>query len=706
TYDPSSRMLTADCGRYDNLVEHEYDFAGRLETESLTIATKTYTVSHEFDILSRPFKTTYPDGSVVERAFTDRSQLYTTSYLGTVVDTRTYDDGGRMTTSTYANTAVSTHAYRNVSGDKDNMLASISFSHPGTQQIGDYSYSWDENKNKTAETISGTMSGYGFSTGSTGYDDENRLTTWNRTNGTKNQSWTLSDVGNWSSFTSANSTWNRTHGPAHEFTSFSGASSGTLTYDVKGNLTSRPSTLQSPALGLTWDFENQLIGADVTDDTNPDVTFEYDALKRRVARSASSGNVVYIHSGHQVIAEYVRGANASSPSYRNVYGSYIDEPILRHAGTGTPLPTTGDDAIYYHRNQQYSIIALTDAAGTLIERYAYSAYGEFSIFAPAGTSRSTSSYNNRITYTGREWDATLALYFFRARWYDAAGGRFVSRDPSPYVDGMSLYRSYFCIRKVDPTGNLVWPITEGHAKNIASRFFKDLANEADPRILRPLGNNPNLPLEKAELCAWAVLKFLAVGQWAEEFATLMEDMAWTLVDKMMPLEGLVQQAIWEAIQSALRAIANGSLSVQDVVDAIKAQIAAAGAQIADMALFEAQLEGLVNELFRRIGAIGQANGGLIVLSISHEVPNMRAACTLIVAGDGIETKAGRGDQGWTAVGNCRFECQDVVLNGFTYCCRCGHNFSFDVMGWGTIMRGWAGPKITVDFGPQVSNCQR
>ncbi|MFN9770316.1 MAG: hypothetical protein ACK56J_14715, partial [Planctomycetota bacterium] len=67
---------------------------------------------------------------------------------------------------------------------------------------------------------------------------------------------------------------------------------------------------------------------------------------------------------------------AAAPSFRYVYGSYVDEPLLRHAGTGTTLPTSGTAALYYHRNQQYSIVALSDAAGTLVERYAYTAYGE------------------------------------------------------------------------------------------------------------------------------------------------------------------------------------------------------------------------------------------------------------------------------------------------------------------------------------------
>jgi RHS repeat-associated protein len=98
-------------------------------------------------------------------------------------------------------------------------------------------------------------------------------------------------------------------------------------------------------------------------------------------------------------------------------------------------------------------VGLTNAAGTLVERYTYSAYGTLGIYAANGTVRSSSTCANRYTYTGREWDAELRLYHFRARWYDPATGGFVSRDPLGYVDGMSLYRGYFGLQGVDPSGN-------------------------------------------------------------------------------------------------------------------------------------------------------------------------------------------------------------------------------------------------------------
>jgi RHS repeat-associated protein len=109
-------------------------------------------------------------------------------------------------------------------------------------------------------------------------------------------------------------------------------------------------------------------------------------------------------------------------------------------------------------------VGLTNAAGTLVERYTYSAYGTLGIYAANGTVRSSSStYANRYTYTGREYDPDLNLYHFRARWYDPATGGFISRDPLGYVDGMSLYRGYFGVQELDPFGlwrsddDWLWP---------------------------------------------------------------------------------------------------------------------------------------------------------------------------------------------------------------------------------------------------------
>jgi len=287
------------------------------------------------------------------------------------------------------------------------------------------------------------MNGYGFDVGTSGYDDEDRLVSWNRDDNNLDQAWNLSLVGDWNSVTENASTQSRTHGPTHELLTAAGQ---TITHDAKGNQTSIPAVLRvSPSpnlpLSLQWDFENKLISADTDNDAVADVTYQWDALGRRVGRDDGTTNTVFVQSGHQTIADYTSGTAAASPTYNYAYASYIDEPVMR-AGTGGNR--------YYHRGQQYSVVGLTNGSGSVVERYAYSAYGGVDTFDGAGVA--TSSSDNRYTYTGREWDNDLDLYHYRARMYCSLSGRFVSRDPIGYVDGYSQYGSYFAISDLDPSG--------------------------------------------------------------------------------------------------------------------------------------------------------------------------------------------------------------------------------------------------------------
>ncbi|MCM8526652.1 MAG: RHS repeat-associated core domain-containing protein, partial [Lentisphaeraceae bacterium] len=56
-------------------------------------------------------------------------------------------------------------------------------------------------------------------------------------------------------------------------------------------------------------------------------------------------------------------------------------------------------------------------------------------------------------FTGRYLDTETGLWYFRARYFSDELGRFISRDPLGYVDGMSLYGGYFAMwLTVDPLG--------------------------------------------------------------------------------------------------------------------------------------------------------------------------------------------------------------------------------------------------------------
>jgi hypothetical protein len=169
----------------------------------------------------------------------------------------------------------------------DSLLPAINYSN---DSLGNLTYTWDTNKNKKSESIGGVMSGFGFTNAGTTYDDEDRITGYQRINGALSQSWNLTAVGDWNSVRTSGIGFqrfqpvlpNRTHGPTHELLNAGGKSVNT-------------------------------------------------------------------------------------------------------------------------------------SAGDIAERYAYSAYGEPTICDGSGSELASSSINNRYSYTGREWDATVGLYHFRAR---------------------------------------------------------------------------------------------------------------------------------------------------------------------------------------------------------------------------------------------------------------------------------------------------
>ena len=110
---------------------------------------------------------------------------------------------------------------------------------------------------------------------------------------------------------------------------------------------------------------------------------------------------------------------------------------------------------YYQNNIQNSIYALTDDNGEIAESYTYDVYGKVKIYDEFGAEVQTSQIGNNYTFTGRRLDTETGLYYFRARYYNPELGRFISRDPLTFVDGMNMYVGYFAHRgTVDPTGEI------------------------------------------------------------------------------------------------------------------------------------------------------------------------------------------------------------------------------------------------------------
>jgi len=83
----------------------------------------------------------------------------------------------------------------------------------------------------------------------------------------------------------------------------------------------------------------------------------------------------------------------------------------------------------------------------VVERYSYTAFGERTVLG--GYSNTTSRIGFNHGFTGLRDES--GLLFARNRYFSPELGRFISRDPAGYVDGMGLYAGYFAPNGLDPT---------------------------------------------------------------------------------------------------------------------------------------------------------------------------------------------------------------------------------------------------------------
>lgn len=112
-----------------------------------------------------------------------------------------------------------------------------------------------------------------------------------------------------------------------------------------------------------------------------------------------------------------------------------------------------------------TVTDILDSNGNVIQRYDYSTYGRIrSIKNNAGIDITGAPVvNTSFTFTGREFDSEVGLYYYRARYYDANSGRFLQQDP----DAGKLQNPITFVNKYtyvgnnpvmysDPSGKISW----------------------------------------------------------------------------------------------------------------------------------------------------------------------------------------------------------------------------------------------------------
>jgi RHS repeat-associated protein len=138
------------------------------------------------------------------------------------------------------------------------------------------------------------------------------------------------------------------------------------------------------------------------------------------------------------VLDRARAANTHKQDF--VYGQGIDEivmleqaDVLHHDGDTGELTRH-----FYHRNALGSVLAITDMLEAKAVTYRYAPYGALTITVGA-TPHGSDPLAQHWTFTGRFFDEETGLYYYRARAYDPAMGRFLQRDPLGYGPAPSVH---------------------------------------------------------------------------------------------------------------------------------------------------------------------------------------------------------------------------------------------------------------------------
>jgi RHS repeat-associated protein len=421
TYDANSNVTQRRL-RDAQLINYSYDNLNRITLKDLPGTEPD--VSTAYDLLGRATNITDSASNFVGLAYDALGRVTAqSSPLG--VKGMGYDLAGRRTTLIHEDNFFVNYDY-DVTGNVIQVRENGATTGIGVLGI----YTYDDLGRRTALTRgNGAVTGYGF-------DGLSRLATLTQNPAGTAQDLTLGFAYNPASQISSTTrstdvyAWGRhfnatrtiTPNGLNQLSSMSsviGANSGTATYssDARGNLSGVTEGPPTVVTSYTYSTENLLRTKAVGGVTQ--ATLTYDPAMRLSQIVSAAGTTKFAYDGLDLTAEY-SATNVLQRRY--VQGPGSDEPLVWYEGAGTT------DRRFLHADERGSVIAVSNASGTVTNINAYDEYG---IPATANV--------GRFGYTGQTWLGEIGMNYYKARMYSPTLGRFMQTDPIGYGDGMNWY---------------------------------------------------------------------------------------------------------------------------------------------------------------------------------------------------------------------------------------------------------------------------
>lgn len=204
-----------------------------------------------------------------------------------------------------------------------------------------------------------------------------------------------------------------------------GAAAGSFAYDGAGRVTSL--TRSTTNLSITYDSDDQILTA--SDSVSGEsATYTYDGFDRRVGATDSAGSREYLVATNigsdlespQAVLDAATGTLASTFVYAG------EHAVMRIDSAGNP--------VYYLRDAMGSVLSLADGSGAEVGEFEYDAFGNERSMSGVQAAL-PANLGGDFRYHGQWKERATGLYYVRARTYDPASGRFLSRDP---IEGAEL----------------------------------------------------------------------------------------------------------------------------------------------------------------------------------------------------------------------------------------------------------------------------
>nr|WP_017326744.1 RHS repeat-associated core domain-containing protein [Synechococcus sp. PCC 7336] len=190
-----------------------------------------------------------------------------------------------------------------------------------------------------------------------------------------------------------------------------------------------------------YDHRDRLTSAVTLDSTGNETgqaEYTYDAINRRIGRTANGQTERYLYNGINIA---LVTDESGAVTQRSLHSPFIDRAIAQEDNTGNVLYALSD--------HQGTVRDVVDSTGANVNHLTFDSFGNI-------TSETDPSVNFRFSFTGREFDEQTGLYYFRARYLDPSTGQFISQDPIGFAAGdVNLYRyvGNSPLNFIDPSGN-------------------------------------------------------------------------------------------------------------------------------------------------------------------------------------------------------------------------------------------------------------